>query len=769
MATSLINTNLSNLAGGVTEQYQEGRFDSQVSSMENCMPSLTRGLLRRNPLEGITTLVSPVTALPADLSNCFVYSYDRGTGDEQYIIVIPGDGYIHVFNANTGTHLHTNSTLDAYLQVALVTAKESFKALTIGDYTFIVNKTIDTKFTTAVASSTGYSDMAFYWIKKTTSVITHQRQTGDNIGNRSVGYTYTLNAKEIQAYDETRPGETEAHLNTSYILAEEFTNFTVTSLVDAFDDGICYDSTFSGTDWTWSDTFGNEASLGVWTTVDSASKLPASLPIGLDGFIVKVSGGTSSKDDDYFLQYTHINGGGEEIKTWKEVPAPGSSTTLDPTTMPHVLYRFSDNTWEFNKYEGVVSTGDALDGISKWGVRESGGLSELDDPSFLGNSISNIFFHKNRLGFITSDTVVLSRTGEYGNFFIQTVQEVLDDDPIDLAVASTDVTILRHAVPTAGQLILFADDTQFGLSSTAGPLTPSTADITALSNYTYGNKADAKAIGNRVFFTNQVGGNSQLYSYKVTDRGSQVTEATPMTLHLPTYIDNSVSKIIGHDVLGYIFMEEEDTPKELVVLTSVMRGTEELQNAFHRWTFTKDIISTQIINNSLYILFSDGSFANMSLEVPSDITAITYSDTYNAIDAAVNYESSILFSEFFIRDAEGKGTVRGRYQIRTIQYTVTDDSNYLTTIYNTDHSLLDSESMMGPLWDDTDVWDDTKIWVDIDPLYNRIYEDDDLVTIMTNSKKVRITFKQSTTEPTKGFELATANVEGFFHQRSRRG
>ena len=72
-----------------------------------------------------------------------------------------------------------------------------------------------------------------------------------------------------------------------------------------------------------------------------------------------------------------------------------------------------------------------------------------------------------------------------------------------------------------------------------------------------------------------------------------------MTLHIPSYIDKSVSRIIGHDVLGYTFLEVADTPKELIVLTSVVRGKEDLQNAFHKWTFDKEIVSETLVPASL--------------------------------------------------------------------------------------------------------------------------------------------------------------------------
>ena len=789
--TQLINHNLSSLSGGVTEQFHEGRYDSQVSEMVNCIPSITRGVMRRNPLEAVATLSSTVHALPTDLSDSFIYSYDRGTGLEQYIVVLPGDGYVHTFNANTGEHLYTNNTINLYLQVTGTTAKKAFNALTIGDYTFIVNSTKTVGFTTDTAPTIGYADMAFYWIKKTTSVTTKQYQSATEVGSLLKGYNYSLNGAIVPAYEETRLATTWPNfsLNSSKEIAAKFASsaasyiegtndeekphlwtgaaYSTISKVNLAEGAVAYNTNFTGTDWKWSDTFGDQASLGVWKTVKNSDELPVNLPSALDGFIVKISGGTSAEFDDYYLKYTYDN------RSWKEVAAPGSKIKLDPTTMPHVLYRLSGG-FEFNTYQGVEEDGSALDGVSKWGERTSGGDDSIEDPSFVGTSITNIFFHKNRLGFITDDAIVLSMTGIYGNFFIQTLQETLDDDPIDLSVASTDVTILRHAVPTAGQLLLFSDDTQFSLESLEGALTPDSADISALSSYTYGKDAKATAIGNRVFFTNQVNGyngneagSSQVYAYTVSDRGSQITEATPMTLHLPTYLSYNITKIVGHDVLGLTFFEESSNPKQLTVLSSIIRGTEELQNSFHRWTFQENIASTQIINNELYILFDTGNLTKMSLAIPSSISNINYIDEYTKGNYST-YESMLEFSEFFIRDSNGKGTVRGRYQLRTLKYTITDESSYVTTIEDKTNNYLSATPTYGTTWGDTDYWDDSLVWLELSPSYIREYKDDELVTIMAENKRVTIKFKSSKDNPTKGFELATVNIEGLFHQRSLR-
>jgi hypothetical protein len=762
MPSQLINTTLSGLNMGVTQQFQEGRFDSQVETMFNCMPTLTRGVLRRNPIQSVRMLEE----LPDNLADAYVYSYDRGTTDEQYIIVIPGDGSIYTFNANTGS-LVSKEIEKKYLQVPIgVRATDNFRALTLGDHTFILNRSTITKMLDKEHTSEMYSNAAMYWIKKTASVVTKQYQSDTEAGSLLQGYVYTLNGTEIRGTEDTRPDQPEEiHLNTGPSIATEFVANSNESLVTSNLDAkgkptsICYTTNYVGTDWTWSDSFGDEASLGVWTNVRSSDKLPVDMPENLDGFQVKVSGGTSAEFDDYYLTYDYSN------RSWKETPAPGIEYMLDPESMPHVLYRLGDGTFKFDEYKKVV------DGIITpeiaWGERNTGGEDPLDDPSFLGKAITNLFFFKNRMGFITDSNIILSQTGAYGDYFVQTKQDVLDDDPIDLAVASTDVTVLRHAVPTSGQLILFADDTQFSLSSIEGALTPRTADITSLSNYTYGSRADAVSIGNRVLFSNQAGGYSQLFSYKITDSGSRLTEATPLTLHLPSYIDKSMVKIVGHDVLGYTFLETEVYPKELVVLSSVSVGEQELQNAFHRWTFTKNLVSTHIINDDLYILFDDGDLCRMTLEIPGDIRTVRYLDQYSTFIEPTPYKSFLIFSEFFLRDGNGKGTVRGRYQIRTIQYTVEDYSHYLTSMFNTD-TIIPSLNSFGPTWVDTDVWDDNEQWTEGDTFYTRQYYDDDKVTVMGNSKNITITFSNNPLVPEKGFELATVNVEALFSQRSTR-
>ena len=55
--------------------------------------------------------------------------------------------------------------------------------------------------------------------------------------------------------------------------------------------------------------------------------------------------------------------------------------------------------------------------LPKWGERTVGDLDSAPSPSFIGSKINNVFFFRNRLGFLADDNVILSRAAEFFNFF----------------------------------------------------------------------------------------------------------------------------------------------------------------------------------------------------------------------------------------------------------------------------------------------------------------------------------------------------------------
>ena len=131
--------------------------------------------------------------------------------------------------------------------------------------------------------------------------------------------------------------------------------------------------------------------------------------------------------------------------------------------MPHELVNTATNTFVFRQINYVD--------------RQVGDDTTNSQPSFVGKKITGGFFHNNRLGFISEDNVILSRSGDFYNFFFTTAQTVIDSDPIDISCSSIRPTSLSSVLPTAQGVVLFSENQQFILFSDTGVLTPALATI----------------------------------------------------------------------------------------------------------------------------------------------------------------------------------------------------------------------------------------------------------------------------------------------------
>lgn len=135
-----------------------------------------------------------------------------------------------------------------------------------------------------------------------------------------------------------------------------------------------------------------------------------------------------------------------------------------------------------------------------WGERTVGDDNSAPKPSFIGHKINNVFFFRNRLGFLANDNVILSTVSKFFQFFPETVLTVIDSDPIDVAASHTKVAILKNTVNMGEQLILFSDQSQFILSSSADSLTPKTANILVATEFDSSDIATPVGAGNSIYY-----------------------------------------------------------------------------------------------------------------------------------------------------------------------------------------------------------------------------------------------------------------------------
>ena len=235
-----------------------------------------------------------------------------------------------------------------------------------------------------------------------------------------------------------------------------------------------------------------------------------------------------------------------------------------------------------------------------WDSKLAGDRTSNPDPSFIGSPINNLFFYKNRLGFLSADKVVMSEAGEYFNLFRTTVTNLLDSDPIDIGVATTNVTNLESAEAFQENLILFSNRGQFVLKG-GDLLTPSTVAVTPITNYDQATGINPISLGSYIYFPFTRGNFSGLREFAVSATGDTYT-AEEVTNHIPSYIPKNVIDVAGsstEDVIAVLSSETKDT---LYIYKYFWSGNQKILSAWSKFTLQGcEIRGIDFIDSTLYI------------------------------------------------------------------------------------------------------------------------------------------------------------------------
>lgn len=683
-----VNQTIPSLVNGVSQQAPELRHDTTVDEMVNCSLSFTEGTRRRNPLEYVATDNSLVGHTP------FIYTYERGDGTEAYVIVII-DGAWKSYDLNG---VLQDSGTDAYLDIPTgAKASECFSAVTVGDTTFIVNNTVTVAESTTYTHNTTNTDLhrshAYYWVKRT-----YISYGGVDNATKNT-YSYTINGTTNSTKD------TENGAKSDLIAANLASQQSASS-----SGSIVYKNTTGA--WVTSDSWGNQASEGWQGVLKKLQDLPNTMGsyYGTQT-LVNVTGDENNKFEGF---WSWVKNQGE---AWVETVAPGIKDGFQNSTMPHILERTAIGNFTFKEF-------DYYD-------RDKGDELSNSMPSFVGKQIQDIFFYRNRLGFLAEDNVIMSETGIYENFFRTTVTDLLDTDVVDVAVDTNTVANLRYAIPFNQNLLIFGSHAQYILSSDK-PLTPGNASVSQTTAYAINPKVKPKQIGPNVYFALDRGPYTQVREYYNVP-GSTGNEATDITSHVPTYIDHTITALEVSDKYDMLFLNPRDT-NEIYVYNQTWEGETKSQSAWHRWEINgATIFNIQVVGDTLLVMYNEGTDVKMGkISIKSeDFSSIVYSDSTGA------YSSEITLNEWGFQMGTTKVDAKeGRLQIRKL------------TIQDRESSDQDVEVTVGPH----------------SRVFHRHIQGGPTATIMGESQKTSIKIKSV---EAKGFAIDSMNLTGRFISKSR--
>lgn len=607
---SLISTTIPNLVNGVSQQPYTLRLASQCEDQINGYSSVVEGLRKRPPsrFRGVVSNTA--------LGNAFIHTINRDLS-ERYV-VIATNGNLRVFDMGGAEKVVNFPNGKAYLSSAA--PDTDFASVTVADYTFFLNKK---KTVGKLAElSPQRTPEALVWVKQ---------------GAYGLTYNITLPGY-ASATITTANGSDPSHaamIATDKIAADLAAAFTGNSTLNASFGVERAGSSLrfwkkDGSDFsiTYSDGLGDLGMKLVKGAVQRFSDLPAR---GFNGFQVEVTGDASSAFDNYWVSYSEATSNPNSA-VWLESRKGGQQYKLDPATLPHALVREANGTFTFK--------------VLEWGARLVGDELSNPFPSFVDRTINDVFFHRNRLGFVADENVIFSQHGKFFDFFKASATKLIDTDPIDVAVSHTKVSIIRHAIAFNESLLLFSDQTQFILGSTA-LLSPLTVSINQTTEFQCSLVAKPVGAGRNVYFTVNKGAYSGFREYYV-DGETRTNDAADITSHVPSYVAGGVTKIAASSNEDVLVCLTPKRPNVLFVYKYFWQGGEKLQSSWSRWDFSADtrILYVEFMENELWMLVERQGqtvFETISLEagyadggldfawhVDQKVTAADCVVTYNA-------------------------------------------------------------------------------------------------------------------------------------------
>ena len=549
---SNITQRIDSFIEGVSQQSPRLRHAEQLEEQINGYSTEAGGLQKRPPTINHGKLFT-AKGVPY-----YVHLINRDE-TERYIVII-SSGKIRVFTLD-GVEKKVEMQ-DANYLGNITKPYAQLRVVTVADYTFVLNKTVKVRMSGNRTEDTMASQGCLLNVKQ---------------GQYGRKYKVWINGQEVASHDATDGSH-----------AEEVRKITTDYIRDKLAEQIRAKGWVVDTGSSWlrvrgnitsvrtEDGFNNLALVGITTYINKFTNLPASAP---DGYTVAVRG-ESNADDDYYVKYSASE------NLWKETVKTGIDNTINKTTMPHALVRKADGTFVFKPLE--------------WEPRKTGDEDSNEAPSFINNSINDLFFYRNRLGFLSGENIILSSSSDLFDFWMDSVVDVQDDDPIDTNAPNNKVSILYNAIPFSGSLYIFSGQTQFALTSD-GTLSPKNTRLDNITEFTSDTAVIPVGAGNSVYFVSKRADFASINEYRVTQYYTDTKDAEDVTAHTPYYIPNDVYKMTGSSNDNLLFALTTAEPNALYVYKYLYLNGNRVQSAWSKWKFSGEILGADFIGSTLYM------------------------------------------------------------------------------------------------------------------------------------------------------------------------
>ena len=582
---ALVANSIDSMFNGVSQQPANLRLPSQCAEQINGYASVASGLSKRAPAQHLAKLQS------AAVGDAFVHIINRST-TERYAVIIT-DESMKVYDLITGA-----AETIVYEQV------DPWVASTPTGKTAMVYPTVRNKYQyrlkpgTATGTTSGTEPT---WPTTLGETVVDGGVTWICIPNY---FAIPAGALASESFEVVTVADYSFVVNKTITVTEQaVSNATPNNLANWY---FPTNWQASGSDERYYlPTEGSdEGKLQTMTDLPTAS---SSTP-PTDGDYYEITGDSLSGFSSFYVMY---QGG-----VWIETHETNTATRPDEATMPHALVRESDGDFHIREFG--------------WVPRLFGNFESNVNPSFVGQTITDIGYYKNRLCVSAGENIIFSGAGDYGNFYRSTVTQLLDSDVVDVAVSSQSVSTINYILPAENGMMFFSDQTQFVLNVDQ-LLTPSTVSIDVATSYEMAPNVKPISVGQDIFFSTESGDFSRIREYTLGGAGSITTDATDISAHAERYIPKNLTRLSGSSNEDIIFCLSKDSShrNKLYVYKFFYSGGEKVQSAWGTWEFAAQdlILDVSVLNNKAYLVVErdDGVFLEtINIRTTDFPLALTY-------------------------------------------------------------------------------------------------------------------------------------------------
>lgn len=607
---SAFTSSIPNLLNGVSTQAAALRLVTQGEEQINGYSTLTRGLLKRPPSQ----LVRNIGTVSGS-SSAYVHMINRDAVERYLVFITNGDLRVYDLAGNAKTVNFPNGK--TYLNNS--DPRTGFAVTTIADYTFIANRNITTAMRNDTSPAAKFEAlvhvMAGNYAKQYDIIINGSKrascQTPDGSNSAHVNYIDTtvitkileyalknsvstaINTVGYQYIQNQGPGygagfSNTDHYGTAYCAAAPWT-------VTRYGTAIHILNATTDFTITVNDGFNGNAMKVIKGATQRFSNLPPEAPPGI---VIEVTGESSNNFDNYWVRYNDTK------KVWEETMKPGVKLGFDAATMPHVLIRESNGTFTFKR--------------ATWADRIVGDEDKSPEPSFIGQKINDVFLHRNRLGFVAGENVILSGAADFFNFWRKTLTAILDNDPIDIGSSYPKVAVLRHAQSFNGDLLCFAENAQFRITG-GDLLTPKSAAIRLLGEFNVDINCKPVSTGAFMYWVGKDNDRAVVRELWLDETGT-IQPPLEANSHCTDFVPKNIFNLAASADLNMLVGVSSIFPTRLYVYKYYWSGREKPQASWSYWDFGKTILSAEFIDTDLYLTILDGTDVRI-LKVPCQVGA----------------------------------------------------------------------------------------------------------------------------------------------------